>query len=142
MKIIIKSINIELSSAIRSYIEQKIGGLEKFAPKRGTKYSSFIYRKSCFRAWVTIGKISHHHKKGKIFQAKVQIRLPGKSIRAEAVENDLEVAINEVKDELQRELKQYIEKKISQRDKREKRIKRYFGFSPLIKFGKRKNRIK
>ena len=137
MKITIKSTNIELTSVLRSYIEEKIGGLEKFIPKKGRKDISYIYGKSCFEAWVEVGRISQYHKKGEIFRAEVQIRLPGKSIRAEAIRDDLRIAVNEVKDKLQREFKQYVEKRISQRERGARKMKKQFSFSPLARFRKR-----
>ena len=101
MKIIIKATNLKLTPSIKQYIETKIGGLEK------------LIKASFYEAWVEIEKTTHHHYKGEVFRAEVQMRLPGKSIRAESVREDIYLAINEVKDELQRELKQYQEKQIS-----------------------------
>ncbi len=57
--------------------------------------------------WVEIGRTTRHHQKGDIFRAEAQMRFPGKSIRAESERDDLKLAITEVKDELQRELKKY-----------------------------------
>lgn len=103
MKITIKGTNIELSDSIRQYVERKIGGLTKFANPPT-------------ECWVEVERTTYHHQGGDIFRAEAQIRLPGaSSIRAEATEGDLHQAIDEVKDELQRQLKRYKGKIISQR---------------------------
>jgi len=66
-------------------------------------------------AWVEIGKESRHHQKGPYFLAECQMRFPKKSLRSVAESEDLRQAITEVKDELQRELKQYKTKLIAHR---------------------------
>jgi len=105
MKIIIKATNLKLSPSIKQYIETKIGGLEKFI------------KASPYEIWVEVGKTTHHHHKGQVFRAEVQLKLPGKGLRVESVKNDIHLAIDEVKDQLQRELKQYQEKQISKTKK-------------------------
>ncbi len=110
MKIIIKATDIKLDRALKAYIQEKIGGLEKFAEIfQGKKYYNGFFGKGKPRVevWVEVGRTTHHHYKGLVFRAEVQMRLPGKTIRAEAVEEDLKLAIVETKDKLQRELKQY-----------------------------------
>ncbi len=115
MKITIKKTNLELTPQIRDLINKKIGGLEKFINLSET----------VAEAWVEIGRTTLHHKSGEIFRTEVQIHLPGKSIRAESVAKDLIIAINEVKDILQRELKQYKMKIIAKRRRGIKKLKSY-----------------
>ena len=105
MKIQIQANNVELSDALKSYINEKIGELEKFIQDPNGEMN----------AWVTVGKPSRHHENGNVFQAVVDLHLPGRSVRAEAVGADLMVAIVEVKDELQREIKKYKGKVRTQR---------------------------
>ena len=98
MQIDIKGTNLELTQAIKDYINEKIGGLEKFFDQ-------------ILEARVDVGITSEHHQKGKIFRAEVNLEVPQKYIiRAEAEREDLYMAINEVKDELQIQLKKYKEK--------------------------------
>jgi len=98
MKIDILGTNMELTEAIKEHINGKIGGLDKFFD-------------NILDARVDIGLTSKHHKKGDIYRAEVNLRVPGKLLRAEAVTDDLYKSINQVKDELQREIKRYKEKK-------------------------------
>ena len=151
MKINILTKNIKLTSALKNFIEEKINPLEKFVkvlysePGRristrfskrkpriakrveisllGEKYYGHFFGKGkpMVEAWMEVGKETLHHKKGPFFWAECQMRFPGKSIRSTARAENLELAVNEVKDELQRELKEYKEK-IMAKEKRGARI--------------------
>jgi ribosomal subunit interface protein len=98
IKIDIKGTNLELTEPIKDYVNEKIGSLEKF-------YDNIL------EARVDIGITTKHHQKGDIYRAEVNLQVPQAPIlRAEAEKEDLYVAINEVKDELQRQIKKYKEK--------------------------------
>jgi ribosomal subunit interface protein len=141
MKIIIKTTNIKLGRGIRKYIQEKIGELEKFAKifQEEEHCNGFFGKgKPRVEAWVEVGKTTLHHRKGLVFRTEVQMRLPGKSIRAEAVGEDLKLAIVEVKNELQRELKQYKGKAEAVTKRRARKSKKLFRLSPLARFKRRK----
>ena len=127
MKIDIKTTNIRLNDPLRRYITEKIGSLDKFI--RGG------------RAWVEIGRPSEHHRKGpEIFYAEANVQLPfkGRVIRSESSKEDLRLAIDEVKDELQRELKKYKEIRETKQRKGARMFKRLLHFSPLSWYRGRK----
>src|SRR3989344_6576245 len=110
MKIIIKTTRIQLTPAFKSFIEEKIGGLEKFAKvfQSDEYYGGFLGKgKPKSEACVEIEKTTRHHKRGPFFRAECQMRLPGKSIRSECQAKDVRQAVAEVKDALQRQLTQY-----------------------------------
>lgn len=138
MKINIKTSNLELTSGIRNYIEDKIGGLEKFIQGVKPDDRSSNEKSSPIKAWVEIERTTQHHNKGEIFRAECQIRLPHGSARSESTKEDLYLAINDVKDELQRELKQYTEVKLSRRRRAARRFKKLISFSPLSRLKRRK----
>jgi len=91
MIINIKATNIDLTDAIRQYVEEKMGGL--------TKYFSNITQ-----ADIDIGMESHHHQKGKIFYAEVNAHTPKKIVRVRKNAVNLYKAIDSVKDHLKVEL--------------------------------------
>ena len=127
MKIVIKTKNLKLTPALEKYIEEKLNSLEKFVKIfESEKYFDSFFSKGKLRveAWVEIGKETLHHQKGEIFRAEVQLRFPRNSIRSEAKAKNLKLAINEVKDELQREFKQYKEKLISLTKRRQRGFKK------------------
>ena len=113
MKIVIKTKNIKLTPALKEWVEERINSLEKLSEifQKDVYYDGFFGKgKPRVEAWVEIGKETRHHKKGPFFFAECQMRFPKKSLRSEAFSKDLRQAITEVKDELQRQLKQYKEK--------------------------------
>ena len=107
MKFSIKITNLELTPDISSHIEKTINSLDKFV--QNINFAVI--------AKVEIGRTSQHHKLGKIYRTEVQIHLPGKLIRSEAIAETIFESINEVRDELQQELKQYKERKITEQKK-------------------------
>ena len=124
LKLNIKATNIKLDDSLYQYIEEKIGALDKFIENiDGT-----------VQAWVEVGKPSQHHLTGEEqFYAEVNIRLPGerKALRSEARQKNLQLAIDEVKDELQRALKRYKGKQKAKYKKGARRAKKLLGLSPL-----------
>lgn len=144
MKIIIKTKNIKLNRALEQYIEEKLNSLEKFARSiYNEKYFNHFFGKGKprFEAGVEIGKESSHHQKGPIFFAECQVKFPKKSLRSTALAKNLRIAITEVKDELQRELKQYKEKLFAQTKRRARALKKELKLSPQARFY-RKGRIR
>ena len=98
MQIDIKGTNLELTQAIKDYIQEKVGALEKFFDQ------ALIAR-------VDVGLTTKHHQKGNIFRAEINLEVPQKNLlRAESTRDDLYVAINEAKAELERQVKKYKEK--------------------------------
>lgn len=92
MNIQITSKNIEMTEAIRSYIEKRIGSLEKFL-------------NTIQEAHVEIER-NQHHKKGYVFQIAVNMPLAHGFVRATDVQEDMYVAIDVVKEELERQLRE------------------------------------
>ena len=101
MKINIKSTKIELTDAIKDYVQEKMDMLEK---NLGS-----IKVLNCD---VEVGMTSNHHNKGEIFRTEVNLSLPGEMIRVEKTEEDLYRSIDNVKDHLTMSIKKYKDKKI------------------------------
>ncbi len=99
MKITIKATGLDLTPSIKEYIEDKIGSLHKFIQKFDMNNEAI--------ASVEIARTSTHHNKGDVFYAEVNLRLPGKTLRAEDQDFDVRVAINKVKDVLKRDIEKY-----------------------------------
>ena len=89
MRINIKATNLELTPALKSYVDQKINNLEKYLQKDSEH--TFIE--------IELAKENNHHNKGDIFRAELNINLgKGRLVREEATDSDLYAAIDEVKD--------------------------------------------
>lgn len=105
MKININCEKIELTNAIRSYVEDKTDALERFI---NTDNENLI-------ADITIGKTTQHHHKGNFYKAEVQLSTPMKKFFAKAQKDDLYAAIDEVQDILKREIIKHKEMVIDKR---------------------------
>lgn len=76
MEIKISAENIELTDAIKGFVEEKMDALPKFMD-------------SLLDADVWVGKTSNHHAKGDIFECKINASYPGGMFRGEATGDDL-----------------------------------------------------
>ena len=106
MQINIKSTNIELTSEIKDYVQEKMDMLEK--------YLGTIAVTNCD---VEVAMDVNSQQKGEIFRAEVNLTVPGELIRVEKTEKDLYKAIDKVKDHLVRSIKRYKEKKADKKRK-------------------------
>lgn len=102
MKINIKATNIGLSDSVRDYAEKKIRSLEKF-----------LNSENEILANIEIGKSTKHHKSGDIFRAEAHIKSDGKEFYSVSEKEDLYIAIDDVKEEISREINSKRKKAIS-----------------------------
>ncbi len=119
MRINIKAKDLELTPAIRDFVEEKVNSVEKFIDSLydGVYVSPSGKVKSPAEAWVEIGRTTQHHKKGAVFMAECIMKFPKHEIVAKAVAQNLESAVTKMKDELQRELKKE-KRKVCCKDRR------------------------
>lgn len=103
MTINIQGTGIELTDAIKQYAEEKIEGLTKFFD-------------NIQQADIDVGIRSHHHHKGRVFYAEVNLSVPGRMVRVVKEGEDLYKAIDKVKDHLKVELGK-IKGKMRERDR-------------------------
>jgi len=111
MKINIKAINLDLTPALNQYIEEKIGSLSKFL--KNYEVDSEI------QARVEVARSTKHHHRGNVFKAEINLDLPKKILRSVVEKEDIRMAINGARDELQREIKK--RKELSQNFRAESR---------------------
>ncbi len=104
MRIDIKATNLELTPAIREYIEMKIGSLSRFLKRFEVE--------SEIEVFVEIARTTKHHKSGDVFCAEASFSIGKKLLRAEDTDWDIRIAIDKVRDKLQQEIKKYKEKQI------------------------------
>lgn len=104
MKINIQGTGIDLTEPIKKYVEDKINGLTKFFDRIQS-------------ADVDVGMQSHHHQKGQVYYAEVNLSTPGKMIRVVKECEDLYKAIDKVKDHLKVELEK-MKEKMRRKDKK------------------------
>ncbi len=93
MTINIRAVGMELTPAIRQYVEEKFQSIEKFAHK-------------IMRIDVDLGMETHHHNKGQIYSCAAVIQIPRDVLKIERTAEDLYKAIDKVKDHLRETLAQ------------------------------------
>lgn len=91
--ITIKVVNLEISSGLSALVDQKLHTLEKLIPADETDV----------RCSVELEKLAAHQT-GKVYRAEANLRVAGKLYRGEAKEDQIEKAIDVVRNELRREL--------------------------------------
>lgn len=104
MLININGTGIELTAGLKTFVEEKFGDMDKFF-------------NNIQRADVDVGMRTHHHNKGKIYYAEINVHVPGRDIRVVKESEDLYKAIDKVRDHLKNELKEYKDK-LRRRDKK------------------------
>lgn len=90
----IKATNIELTEAIRDYAEKKVDTLNKFIDKEKEVLAE-----------IEVGKTTNHQNKGEIFRAEINLQIEHKQFRAVSETTDLYSAIDEMRDQIVREVK-------------------------------------
>jgi putative sigma-54 modulation protein len=103
MKTNIKASGLSITDAVRDYVDEKLGGVEKFVNSKSGPV----------RMEVELERTTSHHHKGEIFRAEVNLKLGGNLLRAESTDVNLYSAIDLVREEIVRELKSSKEKKES-----------------------------
>ena len=121
MKIITKTKNLELTDRLTGFVEEKFYGLKKFIDV--LKEDEDVLP-TLAEVFVEAEKETKHHQKGKIFIVKANVRLPGKSLIAEARSDDLYKAIIEAKEELKMEIEKYKLKNIDKNRRQKRKIKK------------------
>jgi putative sigma-54 modulation protein len=99
MKLNIKATNLELTQAIRDYVQEKMDMLDKYTGSMDVINCDFEVDQT------TKGKT-----KGQIFRAEVNLTVPGTLLRIEKTEKNLYKAIDKVKDHLAQMIVKYKEK--------------------------------
>ncbi len=94
INIALKATGMELTPALRQYVEDKLQAVEKF-----------IGSETATQADVEIGKTTHHHQSGDIFRCEINLSLPGDLLRAVAQKDDLYAAIDIAQGDLLGELR-------------------------------------
>src|SRR3989344_1236023 len=96
----IKTTGLELPPVIEEYVRAKVGMLQKFFPHYAKESGKLIFE-------VEVGKTTKHHRTGDVFRAEINFNADGASLRSEATKDDLHAAIDEAKDEMQREMRKH-----------------------------------
>ena len=99
MKIRLKGTNLELTEAIKNYVQEKMDATEKYLGDIAVINCDF-----------EVEKMLPGQHKGDVFRAEVNLQVARELLRVEKTEKDLYKAIDKVKDHLELVIKKYKEK--------------------------------
>lgn len=101
----IKASHLELTDALRDYIDTKVNMLEKYLGKR-LKVINCDFE---------IEKAVGGQHKGEIFRAELNLQIPNHILRVDKTEKDMYKAIDKVKDHMMLVIKKHKEKLIDKK---------------------------
>jgi putative sigma-54 modulation protein len=92
---------MEMTGAIEEYVMKRISSLQKFIQNKNTLCE------------IELAKTTNHHKSGDVFKAEANISMPHDQVYAVSEQEDLYVAIDDLREELERILSSHKDKKIT-----------------------------
>ena len=113
----IKATNIELTEELTSLVEQKLAPLEKFLPENETD----------IKCDVELEKVTEQQS-GRIYRAEVNLFVKGHTYRAEATEDQMEKAVDSMRDEVKKEIRRSNRKRESLIKRGGRKIKEMMRF--------------
>lgn len=94
MQINIKAVGVELTEGIEEYVRKRLSSIARLAENEKTET----------RIEVELGKSTGHHKKGDFFRAEANVHCSIGNFRAVAEESDLFPAVDQIREELERQI--------------------------------------
>lgn len=107
MKITIKGTNLTLTPSIKTFAEEKLGTLARFIKRFDETGQAEL--------WLELARTTRHHRRGDVFVAEADLRLPKAILRAEQEDIDVRTAIDKLKVKLRLEIEKYKTKHESRR---------------------------
>ena len=99
MRIFIKATGLELTEPLKTYIEEKIGGLGRLLGH---------FEANTIKVQFEVARSSRHHRRGEVYRAEANMELPQDILRAEGNDTDVRAVVDAVKDKLKREVEAYL----------------------------------
>jgi len=104
MRLTIKGTNLEVTAELKSYTTEKLTSVQKFFSE--TPADAII-------ADIELARTTKHHQKGPVFRCEVNLTVGKKLLRAEEVGESIIEAVDKVKDEIERQAHDHIERRRS-----------------------------
>ncbi len=95
----IQATNMDMTDAIRDYAQGKMAKLENKLQRFGESVNVAI----------EVSRTTNHHHKGDVFRCEIHLMLPGKTIQADDIQDDLYKAIVSARDKADRMIVDYKE---------------------------------
>ena len=103
MKVVVQGVNVSITPSLRQYVDGKlIRTVEKLLSRHPSYEATTL--------GLELVRETRHHKKGNVWRATANLRLPGKRFSQRASAEDIHAAVDELEDILKRELTKYKER--------------------------------
>ena len=134
MKLAVKGVGLSVTPSLRRYADEK---LFKTAEKLLRRHPTF----EAAALELELIYATRHHRKGRIWEAIMNLQLPGKHVWQRTFGEDIHAAIDELGDHLKRELTKYKERSRSRILRGARRAKKDIRFARAARLY-RKGRIR
>ena len=128
MIFIIKCKEVKFSSDLKNYTEKRISKLNKFFENIDP---------GLIETTIDFCKTVGGQRQGEIFEARVNLNIPGKFFRSQVRGGNLYYLIDDAKEELEEEIRKYKTKKTTLFKRGARSIKKIYSVSPLARFRKK-----
>ncbi len=108
----IKATNLELTPSITEYLDKRLSAVDKLIDDEIEAL-----------ARIDVGRTTHHHHKGDVFRAEINLRVGDKNFHAVSETTDLYAAIDEMRDEIVQEVNRSKKKTMTLLKKGHQKIK-------------------
>lgn len=129
MRITIRQKNLKITPALTLYIEQKI-----LKPVRRLLKENVARELPILD--LEFGRTTLHHRKGRVYHTQANLTLGRKMLRAEVDDEDIRVACDLLKEELEEEIRSYKGKRLSLLKRQGRSSKRESRYHPAARFGR------
>ena len=133
MHVSIRQKNLEVTPALKNYIEVKI-----LKPLR--RLLKLNIEKELPILELEFGRTTRHHHKGRVYHAEANLSLDGKLLRAEVDEEDIRAACDLLEEELEKQIMTYKSRTQAQNRRGARRVKKDLRMDSAARFY-RKGRI-
>lgn len=117
MKLVVKGVNLTITPSLREYLDDK---LVRQVEKLLAAHSSF----SAAVLDLELIRRTTHHKKGQVWEAVADLKLPQTTLWKRAVAEDIHAAIDQLEDSFKREIKKYKERSRSRELRGARQVKK------------------
>ena len=123
MRITLRSKNLTLTPALRTYIDIKVLGPVRKLLKDALETDLPVLD-------LEFSRTTRHHQKGKVFYAEANLTIGKRLLRAEVYDEDIRVCCDILKDELDREIRRFKNKAVARERRGARKAKKELRLDP------------
>lgn len=127
MRILIRQKNLEMTPALRTYLESKVSKPIHRLLKGAEKSELTVLT-------VDVGRTTRHHRKGAVYHTAASFSFDGVSLHAEADNEDIRAACDLLEEELEREILTYKGRAAALKKRGARRAKEELRLNPAARF--------